>query len=68
VTTNPAARWPNIGTPVRVDAAGGVLERTVGMRGFPNVVMYRVRDEVDVLAVHHERRHPLYWADRSEGP
>jgi plasmid stabilization system protein ParE len=69
VTTNRAARWPNIGTPVRVDAAGSVLERTVGIRGFPYVVVYRVRDEeVDVLAVHHERRRPLYWADRSEGP
>jgi plasmid stabilization system protein ParE len=69
MATNRAARWPNTGAPVRVDAAGSVLERTVGMRGFPYIVVYRVRDEeVDVLAVHHERRRPMYWADRGEGP
>ena len=67
VTTR-AARWPDSGTPVRVDTDGRVIERAVGLRGFPYVVVYRLHDnEVEVLAVHHERRRPLYWADRAEG-
>ena len=45
VATNRAARWPNIGTPVRVDAAGNRASES----------------EVDVLTVHHERRRPMYW-------
>ena len=69
IATNRAARWPNAGIPVHVDAAGGVLIRTVGLSGFPYFVVYRVREEeIDVLAVHHERRRPMYWADRGDGP
>jgi hypothetical protein len=67
MATNRAARWPSSGAPVRVDAAGSVLERTARMRGCPYVV-YRVRErDVEVLAIHHERRRPLYWADRGQG-
>lgn len=68
MVTTRAARWPDSGTPARVDPDSRVLERAVGLRGFPYVVVYRFRDnEVEVLAVHHERRRPLYWADRAEG-
>ena len=64
--TDRAARWPNAGTPTRTDASSNVPERSVGVSGFPYVVVYRATEgEVEVLAVHHERRRPLYWADRA---
>lgn len=63
--TERAARWPNAGTPSRTDPSGGVLERRVAMPGFPYVVVYRASDVgLEVLAVHHDRRRPEYWADR----
>ena len=65
--TERAARWPNAGTPVRVEADGSVAERRMATPGFPHAVVYRVRDEeVQVLAVHHQRRQPEYWAGRSD--
>ena len=51
----------------RTDASGDVPERSVGVSGFPYVVVCRAaEDEVEVLAVHHERRRPVYWPDRAE--
>lgn len=47
-TTERAARWPNAGTSTRQD-----------------VVVYRVASEdLEILAVHHGRRRPIYWAGR----
>jgi hypothetical protein len=41
--------------------------RILAARRFPYTLVYRVRDrEVLILAVAHHRRHPLYWAGRSE--
>ena len=66
-TTEGAVRWPNAGTPTRNDAMGKVLERKVATPGFPYVVVYRVTDlDIEVLAVHHERRRPLYWVARTD--
>jgi toxin ParE1/3/4 len=65
-TTSRAARWPNSGTPTRQDESGVALEREVVVAGFPYVVAYRVTgSDLEILAVHHERRRPLYWADRA---
>ena len=64
--TDRAARQPNGGTPVRTTSDGSIAERQVGTPGFPYAVVYRVRDDVvQVLAVHHQRRQPEYWAERS---
>jgi plasmid stabilization system protein ParE len=61
-----AARWPDAGVPTRVDETGSVLERMVPTKGFPYVVVYRATDvDVEVLAVHHQRRRPAYWAERT---
>jgi plasmid stabilization system protein ParE len=60
-----AAQWPHAATPTRQDAGGVALEREVGVPGFPYVVVYRVASsDLDVLAVHHERRRPFNWTDR----
>lgn len=65
-TTERAARWPNAGTPTRHDVGGEPLERKVALSGFPYVVVYRIAGEaLEILAVHHEHRRPLYWADRA---
>lgn len=64
-TTERAARWPNAGTPTRQDDSSEQLERKIALAGFPYVVVYRVASEdLEILAVHHERRRPFYWADR----
>ena len=64
-TTERAARWPNAGSPTDRDDSGDPLQRRVALAGFPYVVVYRVDGEdVEILAVHHERRRPSYWADR----
>ena len=65
--TDDAAQRPNVGTPTRTNDVGKVLERKVGTAGFPYVVVYRAtgRSGPEVLAVHHERRRPSYWADRT---
>lgn len=66
-TTARVSRWPNSGTPTRHDASGLVLERKTGVDGFPYVVVYRdTRPDLEVLAVHHERRRPFHWAERAE--
>lgn len=66
-TTSRAAQWPNAGTPTRHDDSGAVLERKVVVAGFPYVVVYRdISSDLEILAVHHEHRHPYYWADRTE--
>ena len=33
-------------------------------RRFPYVVVYRIRDEVQVIAIPHHRRRPGYWRTR----
>lgn len=64
--TNTAVERPKVGTPTRTDDGGEVLERKVSTPGFPYVVVYRTTDsDVEILAVHHERRRPYYWADRT---
>jgi toxin ParE1/3/4 len=66
-TTARVSRWPNSGTPTRHDGSGLVLERRIGVNGFPYVVVFRdARAELEVLAVHHERRRPFHWAERAE--
>ncbi len=43
-----------------------MIERRVALAKFPYVVVYaHDADGVVVLAVHHARRRPLYWADRN---
>lgn len=62
-----ASRWPNSGTPTRHDDSERVLERKIGVDGFPYVVVYRdARPDLEILAVHHESRRPFYWAERAE--
>jgi plasmid stabilization system protein ParE len=59
------ASGPGVGAPSRVDEKGAVVERRIATVGFPYVIEYRVGDHtILVLAVHHERRSPSYWADR----
>lgn len=60
-------KWPNAGTPVRVDTDEQVYERKVATAAFPYVIVYRTSERaIEVLAFHHERRRPLYWAARSQ--
>lgn len=60
-----AARRPGLGSPVRLDTHGEILERRVKLARYPYVVVYRAaRLGIEILAVHHERRRPLYWTDR----
>lgn len=55
--------WPSIGTPVET---GGHRFRRVRVGGFPYHLPYRMTDdEVQVLAIAHDRRRPGYWAPRS---
>lgn len=63
--TNVAAQRPNTGTPTRTNDVGEVLERKISTLGFRYVVVYRtIGSGLEILAVHHERRRPFYWADR----
>ncbi len=58
--------WAAIGTPVEVEGHGF---RRIGVRGFPYHLPYRMTDEeVQVLAVAHDRRQPGYWMPRSTDP
>lgn len=60
------ARWPDAGSPTRVGEGGQVIERRVATSGFPFAIEYRVMDRtILVLAVHHQRRRPSYWANRT---
>jgi toxin ParE1/3/4 len=64
--TDRAARWPDAGTPTRRADSDDPIERKVALAGFPYVVVYRAATtELQVLAVHHERRRPFYWAARA---
>lgn len=64
--TSRAAAWPNAGAPIASGRSGHTFGRALAKAGFPYVVVYRATSEtVEVLAVHHERRRPLYWADRA---
>lgn len=63
-----AGRWPNVGTPSRIDPGGTILERKIQARGFPYVLVYRSSEgAIEILAVHHDRRRPMYWANRTTG-
>jgi len=47
---------PQIGSPI------GEGNRKLVMQRFPFIVIYRIdEDQVFVLAVGHQRRHPDYW-------
>ena len=53
---------PEIGSPRR----GRLPARQLKVRGFPYVVVYRIRPEdLYIVAVAHTRRRPGYWKDRS---
>jgi plasmid stabilization system protein ParE len=55
------ASHPEIGSPRRSRPA----VRQLIVRGFPYIVVYRVRpDDVHVIAVAHTRRRPGYWQNR----
>lgn len=55
--------WAAIGTTVEVAGHGF---RRIGINGFPYHLPYRMSDdEVQVLAVSHDRRRPGYWVQRS---
>ncbi len=61
-----AVARPTAGSPTRTSNDGQVIERRVALAKFPYVVVYaHDADGVVVLAVHHARRRPLYWADRN---
>lgn len=63
---NVAVHRPHAGRPTRTDDVGEALERKVATPGFPHVVVYRATIiHLEVLAVHHERRRPSYWVDRT---
>jgi plasmid stabilization system protein ParE len=52
-------------TPKRFKVVRQAEIRKVGLRGFPFNVIYReVGEVVQVLAVAHHRRRPVYWAGR----
>lgn len=52
-------RFPEAGAP------RGQLARQLATRGFPFVVVYRVRPEdIYVVAVAHSKRRPGYWMHR----
>ena len=52
-------RFPESGAPRRATA------RQLPVRGFPFLVVYRVRpDDVHVVAVAHAKRRPAYWLNR----
>jgi plasmid stabilization system protein ParE len=54
-------RYPESGSPRRVRP----VARQLKVRGFPYVVVYRVRlDDVYVVAVAHTSRRPGYWKAR----
>jgi toxin ParE1/3/4 len=58
------ARWPRAGAPV---AGLETLDiRRVPVSRFPYHVAYLVTEEqIDVLAIAHDRRRPLYWSGRA---
>lgn len=57
-----------MGTPSRIDPGGTILERKIQARGFPYVLVYRSSEgAIEILAVHHDRRRPMYWANRTTG-
>lgn len=57
-------RWPEAGS--LISSPGDHTFRRAPVRGFPYHLAYRVvGDVVDVLAVAHDRRRPVYWAGRT---
>ena len=54
------AEWPASGTPNGSDIRRVVLAR------FPFTVVYQVQgDELEIVAVMHQRQRPGYWKDRT---
>lgn len=57
------AAMPGSGSPAESDIRRAMLAR------FPfTIVYYELEDEVEVVAVMHQRRHPGYWKHRTKGP
>jgi toxin ParE1/3/4 len=57
------SRWPRAGAPVAGLEAVGV--RRVPLSTFPYHVAYLVTEEqIEVLAIAHDRRRPVYWSGR----
>ena len=57
------ARWPRSG-PV-MDGLEALEVRRVPVSSFPYHVAYLIVDEqIEVLAIAHDRRRPTYWSDR----
>lgn len=66
-TAERIGRWPNVGVPAHIAGSDGRTVRRIATLGFPYVIEYTVVDQaLLVLAVHHERRRPQYWADRTD--
>ena len=60
-----AVARPAADSPTRTSNDGQVIERRVALAKFPYVIVYtHDSNGIEVLAVHHARRQPLYWADR----
>ena len=60
-----AVARPTAGSLTRTSKDGQVIERRVALARFPYVVVYtHDSNGIEVLAVHHVRRRPQYWADR----
>ena len=60
-----ACRWPNAGTPTIHDDQGDVVERKIATTGSPYAVRYRATpQQLIVMAVYHQRRHPDFGNDR----
>jgi plasmid stabilization system protein ParE len=54
--------YPEVGSPRR----GQPTARQLSVRGFPYLVVYRLRpDDIYIVAVAHARRRPGYWRNRS---
>lgn len=54
---------PGSGSPAESGIRRAMLAR------FPFTIVYHeLEDEVEVVAVMHQRRHPGYWKHRTEGP
>ena len=59
------AEWPRIGAPID-EMPPGIDVRRAPVGRFPFHLAYVVLDDhVQVIAVAHDRRQPLYWAPRA---
>ena len=64
--TQVVREFPGVGRPWDAPIQGGMV-RGHRVKGFPYVVYYVVAEgQVVVLAVAHDRRHPKYWAGRTQ--